>query len=412
MLWFLCFFNYADRQAIFSVFPLLKKQFHFTSTELGLIGAAFMWVYAFAAPLAGHTGDRFPRKWVILGGLYVWSLITGLTAQCSRVWHFIVVRGAEGLGETFYMPASMALISDYHGPATRSRAIGIHQTSNYAGTIFGSVLAGWMAERYGWWTPFWILAIGGMVLGLVVHLFIREPRRNQAEREVAAPDAAEIDSPPVPMAAFIAELVRTPTAVTLLAAFFGANMVGFVFLTWMPTFLTDKFHLTLAVAGLGATIFSQVASMVGAPLGGFIADRWARWRLDGRIRLQALAVLLGTPFVFICGYTRNPTMLAAALLLYGLSKGVYDSNLTAAYYDVIEPSRRSTATGLMNLVGFVGAGLGSLAIGFAVDHKVTMSVAISSAAVVYLIVAAILFYTATSTASRDILAVRRRVASG
>ena len=157
MLWFLCFFNYADRQAIFSIFPVLAKQYHFSKTELGWIGAAFTWVYAFAAPFAGHTGDRYPRKWVILGGLYIWSLVTGLTAQCTKVWHFVLVRGAEGLGETFYMPASMAMISDYHGPSTRSRAIGLHQTSIYAGTIGGSALAGWMALKYGWWTPFWVL---------------------------------------------------------------------------------------------------------------------------------------------------------------------------------------------------------------------------------------------------------------
>src|SRR5438132_1785293 len=138
MLWFLCFFNYADRQAIFSIFPELQRLYHFSKSELGLIGAAFTWVYALAAPFAGHTGDRFPRKWVILGGLYVWSLVTGLTAQCTRVWQFVLVRGTEGLGETFYMPASMAMISDYHGPSTRSRAIGLHQTSIYLGTIFGS----------------------------------------------------------------------------------------------------------------------------------------------------------------------------------------------------------------------------------------------------------------------------------
>ena len=130
MLWFICFFNYADRQAIFSIFPVLEKQYHFTKSELGAIGAAFTWIYAFAAPVAGHVGDRYPRKWVILAGLTMWSLITGLTAQCTKVWQFMLVRGSEGLGETFYMPASMALISDYHAPATRSRAIGLHQTSH------------------------------------------------------------------------------------------------------------------------------------------------------------------------------------------------------------------------------------------------------------------------------------------
>ncbi len=406
MLWFICFFNYADRLAIFSVFPVLEKQYHFTKSELGLIGAAFTWVYALAAPLAGHFGDRYPRKWVILSGLYIWSLITGLTAQCTKVWQFVLVRGSEGLGETFYMPASMALISDYHTPATRSRAIGLHQTSIYAGTIGGGALAGWMGQKYGWQSPFWALALAGIVLGLILHAFIREPRRNEAERQErgGAIEASEPKS--LPMRAFLIEFCRTPTAVLLVAAYFGANTVGLVFLTWMPTFLKEKFGLNLAEAGLGATFFIQVASMIGAMFGGIVADRWSQWRVEGRIQMQALAVLLGSPFVFLCGYTRHPWTLVAAMTLFGLSKGMYDSNLTAAFYDVIAPARRSTATGLMNFVGWMGGGLGSLAIGVAVDHHVTMSAAISATALIYLGVALILASTAFFTASRDIQAMR------
>ena len=410
MLWFLCFFNYADRQAIFSIFPVLEKQYHFTKFELGAIGAAFTWVYALAAPIAGHVGDRYPRKWVILGGLYTWSLITGLTAQCTHVWQFLIVRGSEGLGETFYMPASMGLISDYHAPATRSRAIGLHQTSIYAGTIGGGVLAGWMGQHYGWRSPFWLLAGAGIGLGLIVHVFIREPRRNQAELEerskLKEPRYAlpETVSEPVPILVFLAEFVQTKTAVLLIVAFFGANLVGLAFLTWMPTFLKEKFGMGLAEAAWTATIYSQVGSMGGAVLGGYFADRWSKVRAEGRILVQALAALLGTPFVFLCGYTRSYWLLIFALTLYGLSKGVYDSNLTAAFYDVVTPSRRSTATGLMNLLGFIGAGLGSLAIGFAIYRGVTMSAAISSTAVVYLIVALILFFTAAITAPNDIRA--------
>jgi MFS family permease len=406
MLWFICFFNYADRLAIFSVFPLLEKQYHFTKSELGLIGAAFTWVYAILSPLAGQIGDRYPRKWVILGGLGVWSLITGLTAHCTKVWQFVVVRGAEGLGETFYFPASMALISDYHTPATRSRAIGLHQTSIYAGTIGGSALAGWLGMRYGWQSPFWVLAIVGIVLGLVLHTFIREPRRNDAERRARGDTGETVEQETLPLRVFLADFMHTRTAVLLVVAYFGANLVGLVFLTWMPTFLKEKFGLNLAEAGLGATFFIQIASMGGSLLGGVVADRWSSHRVEGRIRVQSLATLLGTPFVFLCGYTRDPWVLIIAMSLFGLSKGVYDSNLTAAFYDVIAPSRRSTATGLMNLVGWIGAGIGSLAIGVAVDHQVTMSVAISSTAVIYLAVAGILAYTATCTAPGDIRALR------
>src|SRR6185436_6905971 len=84
MLWFVCFFNYADRQAIFSVFPLLKSEMSLSDVELGIVGSSFMWVYAGFGPLAGLIGDRLPRKTLIISGLIFWSLITIATALSTK----------------------------------------------------------------------------------------------------------------------------------------------------------------------------------------------------------------------------------------------------------------------------------------------------------------------------------------
>src|SRR6185369_16450100 len=92
MLWFVCFFNYADRQAISSIFPKLREEFGFTPVQLGLIGSAFMWVYALGAPFAGYVGDKVRRKELILGGCLFWSFVTVTTSWCTRFWHFITVR--------------------------------------------------------------------------------------------------------------------------------------------------------------------------------------------------------------------------------------------------------------------------------------------------------------------------------
>ncbi len=425
MLWFICFFNYADRQAVFAIFPLLKAEFHFDKTQLGAIGAAFTLVYALSAPFAGQVGDGFPRKAVILGGLYVWSAVTGFTAICSKVWHFVLVRGAEGLGETFYFPASMSLISDYHSRATRSRAMSLHQTSVYAGTIGGSALAGWLGQTYGWRTPFLFLAVGGMALGVALAAFIREPRRNQAEREQgvacrvsgaaaegrleaeegqhSAKNRAESDEPSrMPMSVFLYEWVRTPTAIALVIAFFGANFVALVFLTWMPTFLNEKFGLNVAKAGLGATFFIQMASLVGAAAGGMLADKWRMRHEGGRIFVQGFGALLGAPFIFACGYTREIWTLIGAMTAFGFCKGLYDANIWASLYDVVPAARRATAVGMMNMVGWSGGGLGSILIGVAVDRGMTMSAAISSTAIIYIIVACLLFTSAVRFAPRDI----------
>jgi MFS family permease len=84
LLWFVCFFNYADRQAIFSVFPLLNAEMHLTDVQLGVVGAAFMWVYAAVGPIAGMVGDRVQRRALIIGGLVFWSLITICTALSTN----------------------------------------------------------------------------------------------------------------------------------------------------------------------------------------------------------------------------------------------------------------------------------------------------------------------------------------
>ena len=412
MLWFICFFNYADRQAISAILPSLQAEFGFTKSEQGLIAAAFMWVYALSAPLAGRTGDRVSRKLLILGGLYVWSIVTGFTAACSRRWQFVFVRGAEGLGETFYFPASMSMVSDYHSPKTRSRAMSLHQTSVYAGTVGGASLAGWMAQNYDWRYPFIVLGTAGVVLGLVLAAFIREPQRNEAERRekgevdthdphaalaastAMAPEARTWKSvfvaPFADILAFAWELIHIPSALLLVLAFFGANFVAFVFMTLMPTFLKEKYQLDLGSAGFSATIYLQAASMCGAMVGGFMADSWGIRRTGGRALVQAVGALCGVPFIFVCGYTPDLITLFWSMTCFGFAKGIYDSNIWASLYDVVPPEKRGTAVGLTNMVGWLGAGIGSTAVGVIVDNGFSMSETISSTAIIYIGVACML----------------------
>lgn len=400
MLWCICFFNYADRQAIFAIFPVLEKSLHFTKEQQGLIGAAFMWVYALTAPFAGQVGDRGSRKKVILGGLVIWSIVTGFTSLCSRVWQFVLVRGAEGLGETFYFPASMSLISDYHAKETRSRAMSLHQTSVYAGTIGGSTFAGWMAEKHGWQYSFLILGGLGVLLAFVLGRFLKEPERNAAER------ALEENIPPaqpIPVSQFLLYLLKTPSALLIMLAFFGANSVAMIFLTWMPSALKEQFHLNLAWSGFGATFFVQSASLVGATIGGIWADRWCKSRPGaGRMLVQGVGALLGVPCIFWCGQTHELTLLLVALTCFGLAKGLYDANIWASLYEVVPVARRSTAVGVMNMVGWLGGGLATWGIGRVAASGVPLQSAIGGTAVLYLFVAILLFAVGFYFAPRDI----------
>jgi len=409
MLWLVCFFNYADRQAIFAVFPKLKEEFGFDKVQLGLIGSAFMWVYAAGAPLAGYVCDRFRRKDLILGGCLFWSLVTIATGWCSKLWHFVTVRALEGFGETFYFPASMALTSDYHDKRTRSRAMAFHQSSVYIGTIMGSWLGAWLAEHYGWRLGFYFFGGAGMILAVVLYAFLREPARGEADAALArqgagaagqAPPAAEPaqKETPLPLKETLAAIFRAPAVPLLMLAFVAANFVATIFLTWTPTFLVEKFGFKLAAAGLSGTVFIHLASAFAVPVAGYLADHLTAKRSGGRMMIQAGGLLAGAGFVLVVGLTKDATTLIIAMTLFGICKGFYDSGIFASLYDSIEPRARGTAAGLMNTVGWTGGALGPLFVGIAsmygggASEIENMSVAIAACGGVYMVAAILILF--------------------
>src|SRR5271157_6168077 len=343
LLWLRGFFNYADRQAVNSVFPLLGKEFSLADFQLGMLGSAFMMVYASTSPPAGYVVDRVTRKVLIPMGLAIWSLIRAAAGMSQSYAQLVFFRAAEGLGESFYFPASLSLLADYHGRATRSRALGIHQTSVYLGTAGGAVLAGRLAEHFGWRSPFFVLGLAGAAYALVLGFLLVEPVRGQSE--VAKPESIdpalgdELDQGMISKEGLwekIAGILTNRAAVLLLCVFVGANFVAAAFLTWLPTFIYRKFAMGVSGSSTTSTVW-PLASLVGALCGGVLADWAARHRKGGRILVQSLGLILGAPFVFLAGWSGSFAMLVASLAAAGLCKGVYDANIFASLFDVVRP---------------------------------------------------------------------------
>lgn len=401
MLWCICFFNYADRQAVFSVFPLLQKEMNLSPVQLGLLGSAFAWLYGLGAPLAGILVDRIRRKSAIMGGLYVWSAICMVTAFSRNFRQLLLFRAAEGCGETIYYPATVSLISDYHGKSTRSRALGFLQTSVYVGTIGGGFFAGLIGQNYGWRWSFVVFGGLGILLGFVLQRFLREPVRGAAEPEI-------IEAPrQLPPLQTIRMILRTPSALMLMAAFVCANFVAVVLLSWMPSFLYQRFGMSLAMAGLSATLFAQIAGMAGAATGGWLADAAAKRTSRGRTLVQAAGVFAGAPFVVLCGMTQSVTWLIVALAGWGFFKGLYDANIFASPFDVIPPEARGTMAGLMNCVGWLGGGGSAPVIVGLIAQRSSLGFAIATTSVVYGIAGVLLVTCAIFFVDRDIKGVHR-----
>lgn len=393
MLWLVCFFNYADRQAIFSVFPLLREEMGLNNVQLGIVAGAFMWVYAAFGPVAGLIGDRLSRKTLVLGGLLFWSVVTVATALSTQYWHLVLFRALEGLGEAFYFPAAMSMLADYHGPRTRSRAMAIHQSSVYAGTIAGGTVAGVMGQFYGWRSGFYLFGILGAVLAVVLIFFLREPARGAAEEDGRAVDAEPAPTTPEPggLRETIGSILASPMVPVLAFVFVGANFVAMIFLSWMPSFLYDRFGMTLAMAGFSATAYLQIASVLGVLTGGILADRLARrWR-GGRMMTQALGLFLGVPFIFLAGWTLSIPVLILALVGFGYFKGMYDANIWASLYDVVGPRHRASALGFMNSLGWLGGGAAPVVIG-ALSERYGMGGSISATSMIYLVVALLMTF--------------------
>jgi MFS family permease len=448
MLWCLCFLNYADRQVLSSVFPVIEKQFSLSKFQLGMIGSIFMWVYAGASFFAGYLSDRFNRKSLLLTGCIFWSFIAVVTGWCSSFWQFITVRALEGLGESIYFPASNSMISDAHPEYRRSTALGVHQSGVYLGTIAGSWVGAFLAQYYGWSYGFYLFGGLGVLLAGVFFFFLREPARTLTQNERLIPLDEQLDpsikqshddaptypftslaklsinrvpsseplspskedrallllsgavngySPTVGMLEALGYLIKKPVVILIILAFICANFVAAIFLTWLPTFLYEKFQMKLTMAGFYSVIFIQIASAVTIPFFGYLADKLARFTQHGRILMQIVSLLIGSIAIAIIGKATTLPLLFTSMVLFGACKAGYDNGIFSALFDYIESPVRGSAIGLMNTFGWVGGALGPLVVGAVATYGGTkstviarMSSTISASAIAYLLGAVLL----------------------
>jgi MFS family permease len=387
LLWLVWLLNYLDRQVVFVLFPLLKSDLALSDLQLGLLGTSFLWVYAFASPFSGYAADRWGRKRIIVGSLLVWSLVTWLTGLARNLPELLVTRGLMGISEACYLPAGLALIAAWHGPATRSRATGIHYSGSYLGTVLGGVAGGYFGQRYGWRSVFAVLGIIGVVYSAVLAFSLRD-KKAYIEKDV---------EPPPPMGAAIRELFRLP-AFPMLAFVFGAVSIGdWMIYTWMPAYLFENFHMSLGQAGFASTFYLRAGAVLGILAGGWLADTWGARNLRGRILTQAIGLLAAGPFLFLSGATGSTPFLLAGLAVYGFGKGSYDCNNMPVLCQISRPCLRSTGFGIYNFAGCLAGGA-IAAVAGALKSSVGLSASIRIAGAIVFVAGLLLARTRLSKA--------------
>lgn len=387
LLWGVALLNYLDRQVIFAQFPLIQRDLHATSLELGLISSVFLWVYAALSPFAGYIADRWGRARIIFLSLLIWSAATWMTAHVHSIEQMLFSRMLMGVSEAFYLPAALALIVNRHGPETRSLATGIHQSGLYTGSILGGVWGGWMAQHYGWRPTFTVLGIVGVLYGTVL-LFTLPKDRPQ-------PTTA-----PVRIMPTLFRVVKAKGFLFLALAFGAISVANWLIYTWLPLFLVERFHLSLTNAGFTATFYVQVASYVGMLLSGILADRLALRYPRARVWIQMLGMAISAPFLLVLSLTSSYGLLVGMLIGIGLLRPWFDVNAMPVLRQIVNPELCATGYGLLNMVGCLAGGL-SAAMAGGFKESLGLPAAFQVAAAVLILGALCLYWIPRPSSARE-----------
>src|SRR5512143_3086644 len=144
------FLNYIDRYVIAAVAPLIQADFHLKDTELGLIGSMFMIAYMVASPVAGALADRYPRRWFVGSGVFVWSLATIASGLATGYRQLLTARSFIGIGEAGFGGVAPTIISDLFPKEKRGRMLSFFYVAIPVGSALGFLLGGYVGEHYGW----------------------------------------------------------------------------------------------------------------------------------------------------------------------------------------------------------------------------------------------------------------------
>ena len=345
------FLNYMDRWVASAAATSIEKEFHLTNSQFGLIGTAFLLVYAVAALPFGYWGDRGVRKTVIGVGVTIWSLATLFTGFASSYFQLFLSRAIVGVGEASYYPAGTSLMSDYFPKELRSRVMSVWNAGSTIGIAVGFAGGGLIAEKFGWRTAFYFAAVPGLLFALLAFGF-KEPLRGLAEKQ----GPVVVQTRDVNLRRFL-DLWRIPT---LRATILAQTLLYFVLASnafWLPTVLQRRFDMSESGAGLLSGVVIVVGGLIGTLAGGWLADRRAVKTPTAHLEVGIAGFIVGAVLITIALLSPMsigpipifvPVFLATVVCLY-----LYAGPFTALSQNVVSPGLRASAVTMTLLVAHV-----------------------------------------------------------
>ena len=377
LLWVAFFLQQGTRQIFSATLSSIQGSLGVTAAQIGLVATVFTFAYGLSVPFAGVTADLLNRKWMVVSGVFVFCLGIFASGFVSALGLLIVTYGLlNGFGQSFYYPSATSIIGQLH-KETRATALSILQMGLYAGIIGCSAAAGWLADSgaNGWRVPFWVFGGVGILWAVVLAVGLRGTETSN--QDAAANQKATLRE------AF-AVFVANPSAVMLAV---GLGMMIYVdvgFKTWMPNHLETSFGLAKGSAALNAVLWHYLGAFVGVTLGGRISDRLAASRPSVRMEVNIAGLACAVPFIAWMAYAPSFAACCVAMALFGVFRGVYDSNLLASLLDIIPSRYHASGAGIMLCFGFVFGSTSPVVLGLLKEHF-SSAAGLASLAAFYLV---------------------------
>lgn len=372
--------NYLDRVMLTTMRGSIIAAIPMSDAQFGLLTSAFLWMYALASPIGGYLADRLNRSTVIIGSLFLWSAVTWLTAHATSFNELLLTRLLMGLSEACYIPAALALITDYHRGTTRSLATGIHMVGISVGQGLGG-LGGLLAERHGWAFPFSVFGLIGVVYAVVLLLTLRDqPKTTETAGEARVAFGEALRS-----------LFKSRAYILCLLFWALGAISTWAVLGWLPTLLAERFQLSQGAAGLSATGYLQPATWLGLVAGGMLSDFFSRRNARGRIYITIVGLLIAAPSIFLGANSHIFWAAIMGFMLWSFGTAFVNANMMPILCLVVDARYRATGYGVLNLCSCIVGGLAIYLGGALRDAHISVTVIFNASVGVMLLCCGILY---------------------
>jgi MFS family permease len=337
--------NYMDRQVFAVVLQPMKTELGLTDTQCGLAQTIFILGMAlFSFPVA-YLVDRWSRSKTIGIMALLWSIFTFLTGTARNFTTMIIPRSLVGLGESGFTAGGVAMISAAYTPEKRARMLGVFNIGMPLGAAIGMMLGGAISAHIGWRWAFYLFAFPGAVLGILA-LFMRDYK---------TPTGTGIPGATENFGKAIASLFRIRS---LCLYYIGYGILCFMtvsVLVWAPALMMRLMNISEAAAGMIAGGWGLMA-IIGAPLGGWLADLWQKKNGKGRLYLPALASVLTAILLIVMVLLRFGPVGIAIGFIYGILSVIGSPALNAVSQDVVPAAHKGLSMGMAVFAAYMFGG--------------------------------------------------------